>query len=220
MNFVDYRFLEETNRVADNARRDHKSKQKFFSRNVKKLRSEAAKKGVDLRLMPVGFEKRMENTSRFNFKTKAILWRIKWQFPQADAHYVEAKVSENKSITLLLEKYLHPTVADPVLKQKLKNYRGQEIGVFLRNHSTQHESFFKIDTSLTVKEALKEKVIIEYPTFHVVLLCHFSQYPTDTLSPIAKRRRLENHDSKLVHQIDNDSLDHCPKDNEGAKKCT
>ena len=24
----------------------------------------------------------------------------------------------------------------------------------------------------------------------------------------------------MVHQIDNDSLDHCPKDNEGAKKCT
>ncbi|CAB3993776.1 Hypothetical predicted protein [Paramuricea clavata] len=29
----DYRFLEEASRVADNARRDHKNKQKFFSRN-------------------------------------------------------------------------------------------------------------------------------------------------------------------------------------------
>jgi hypothetical protein len=32
---LDYRFLEEASRVADNARRDHKNKQKFFSRNVR-----------------------------------------------------------------------------------------------------------------------------------------------------------------------------------------
>jgi hypothetical protein len=107
------------------------------------------------------------------YRTKAILWRIKWEFPQANTHYVEAKyvfvfglwkcqgvhfvtgklkggfqiecyfcgvivinsrtllyflftslfsvhyrVSENKSIKSLLEKYLHPTLADPVFKQK------------------------------------------------------------------------------------------------------
>lgn len=35
---------------------------------VKKLKSEAAKKGVTLRLMPVGFKKRTENTSFFHYK--------------------------------------------------------------------------------------------------------------------------------------------------------
>ncbi|CAB4008987.1 Hypothetical predicted protein [Paramuricea clavata] len=55
--------------------------------------------------MPVGFQARLENTSCFHFKTKAILWRIKWEFPQANTHYVEAKVSEN-----------------PVFKQRLKGF--------------------------------------------------------------------------------------------------
>ncbi|CAB4008988.1 Box C D snoRNA 1 [Paramuricea clavata] len=72
--------------------------------------------------MPVGFQARLENTSCFHFKTKAILWRIKWEFPQANTHYVEAKVSESKSIKSLLEKYLHPTHADPVFKQRLKGF--------------------------------------------------------------------------------------------------
>lgn len=34
MCFIDYKFLEEANRVSDNARRDQKNKQKFFSKNV------------------------------------------------------------------------------------------------------------------------------------------------------------------------------------------
>ena len=44
-------------------------------------------------------------------------------------------------------------------------------------------SFFEIDKSVTVAEALKGKVIIEYPTFHVVLSQHLSEYPTDVSSP-------------------------------------
>ena len=32
--FIDYRFLEEANRVSDNALRDKKNKQKFLSKNV------------------------------------------------------------------------------------------------------------------------------------------------------------------------------------------
>jgi hypothetical protein len=34
-----------------------------------------------------------------------------------------------------------------------------------------------------VKEALEGKVVIEYPTFHVVLPRHFLEYPTDLSNP-------------------------------------
>ena len=44
-------------------------------------------------------------------------------------------------------------------------------------------SFYKIDTSMTVKEALEGKTVIEYPIFHIVLSGHFSDYPTDLSSP-------------------------------------
>ena len=44
-------------------------------------------------------------------------------------------------------------------------------------------SFFKIVKSVTVAEALKGKVVIEFPTFYVVLSRHLSKYPTDVSSP-------------------------------------
>ena len=57
------------------------------------------------------------------------LWRDSYQlknsailslYPFFSVHY---RVSENKSIKSLLEKYLHPTLADPVFKQKyILNY--------------------------------------------------------------------------------------------------
>ncbi|XP_028402138.1 box C/D snoRNA protein 1-like [Dendronephthya gigantea] len=214
----DYRLLEETNRVVDNAQRDHKRKKQFFSSNVKRLRVEAAKKGVNLRLMPVSFQKRKENTSFFHFKSKVIMWRIKWEFPQANTHYVEAKQSENVLIKTLLEKYLDPTNADPVFKQKLRVYRDAEIGIFLQNHSTQQRSFFKIDTLVTVKDALKGKMVIEYPTFHVVLSRHFSEYPTDISGPIVKRARVESQNDSSTSESD-DSSGPCLEDLGRVKKC-
>ncbi|CAB3979952.1 Hypothetical predicted protein [Paramuricea clavata] len=101
---------------------------------------------------------------------------------------------------------------------RLKIYCGEEIGVFIRNHSTQHSSFFKIDTSRTVKEALEGKEIIEYPTFHVVLSRHFSEYPTDISSPIGKRRRLDTQNINSDNPIDEGSV-LCPEDAEDVKEC-
>ncbi|XP_046852438.1 box C/D snoRNA protein 1-like isoform X2 [Xenia sp. Carnegie-2017] len=174
----DYRFLEEAGRIADNAQRDNLKKFKFYSNNARKLKNVAIQHGVHLQLMPVGFKKRTENTSFFHFKTKAIMWRVRWEFPQARTYYIDERVSENQLIDDLLEKYLHETKADPIIKHKLKIYGKGEIGVFLNDHSTQSGSFHKIETSMTLRDVLAGKVIIEYPTFHVVLPTYFTNYST------------------------------------------
>ena len=38
--------------------------------------------------------------------------------------------------------------------------------------------FYQLDTSRSIKECLAEKIIVEFPTFHVVLPSKVASYPT------------------------------------------
>lgn len=68
---------------------------------------------------------------------------------------------------------------DPVLQEKLQFYQSSDISgvrLFLKAEEKSGKKFFELDPSESLKENLRHKIIIEYPTIHVVLKQHSDCY--------------------------------------------
>lgn len=169
----DYRFLEDVARTADRVSRDI-----FLTRPKRKkyllfLKNRARKQGVYLRLLPCGFSKRRENSTVFDHRNQQFCWHVKLQFPQSQAEYVEKRVPDDKTINEILKPYIDPEKSDPVIRQRLKAYTQSQTGVqiLMRVENMQQNliRYYELDPSKSLVNNLRNKVIIEYPTLHVVL---------------------------------------------------
>ncbi|XP_078075146.1 uncharacterized protein znhit6 isoform X2 [Mustelus asterias] len=118
----DYRFLEDTGRMADIANRDQNAHRRSSSGLLNRMKNRARKYNIDLKLLPIGFSKRRENSTFFNMKKQMLYWHVKLVFPQSDTEYTAKRVSGSTTLEELLNKYIHPVEADPVIRQKLKIY--------------------------------------------------------------------------------------------------
>ena len=183
----DYRFLEDVSRCADNAVRDPKSRHKRFRNHIFGMKQKARRKGVQLRLMPVGMSKRKENTTYYNFREKCFFWRVKLIFVDADSQpaIIAQRVNENETVCDLLKKYMDPEQADPVTRQKLISYvlEGMEnLKIFFRDEiaNSNKQNYFPVDPKLTLMQNLKHRIIVEYPTFVVALARSADKYEAHT----------------------------------------
>ncbi|XP_029197977.1 box C/D snoRNA protein 1-like isoform X2 [Acropora millepora] len=179
----DYRFLEDVDRLAFTASHDSQRSWKRWGPEAFLLRRKAKESGVKLKLMPVGMSKRKENSSKFDKASKCVMWRVRWLFPQAGMEYVDNRISELTIMRDALMKYIDSKKADPVHKQSLKNYNAigvQGMSVFLRVEPLPASKlrFYQLDISRSIKECLAGKLIVEFPTFHVVLPSKVASYPT------------------------------------------
>lgn len=174
----DYRFLEESSRVAENAYRN-KSKLGIFSQrsclpgNVHQLQVRAGQKGVHLKILPKCFTKRRENTSQYHFKEKCIYWHILWDFVQAETKVHDERIPEKETLGRCLGRNLNPDTCEPELLSKLQFYQAaglRDICVLMaiEGKPAQDASYHQLDLSATIEDNLKGKTIIEYPTFLVV----------------------------------------------------
>lgn len=169
----DYRFLEDVARTADRVSRDT-----FLTRPKRKkylffMKNRARKQGIYLRLLPSGFSKRKENSTVFDHRNQQFCWHVKLQFPQSQAEYVEKRVPDDKTINEILKPYIDPEKSDPVIRQRLKAYTQSQTGVqiLMRVENTQQNliRYYELDPSKSLLDNLRNKVIIEYPTLHVLL---------------------------------------------------
>ncbi|XP_060058258.1 box C/D snoRNA protein 1 isoform X2 [Erinaceus europaeus] len=169
----DYRFLEDVARTADHISRDVVLKRPVSNKHMCFLKNRARRQGINLKLLPSGFTKRKENSTCFNKKKQQFCWHVKLQFPQSQAVYVEKRVPEDKTINEILRPYIDPEKSDPVIRQRLKVYiRSQtRVQIFMKVESMQQnlERYYELDPYKSLLDSLKNKVIIEYPTLHVVL---------------------------------------------------
>ncbi|XP_037063065.1 box C/D snoRNA protein 1 isoform X3 [Peromyscus leucopus] len=169
----DYRFLEDVARTADQVSRDtflrrpKRKKYLFFMKN------RARKQGIFLRLLPNGFSKRKENSTVFDHRKQQFFWHVKLQFPQSQAEYVEKRVPDDKTINEILKPYIDPEKSDPVIRQRLKAYVHSKTGVQIlmrvENMQQNFVRYYELDPNKSLLDNLRNKVIIEYPTLHVVL---------------------------------------------------
>nr|XP_006120324.1 box C/D snoRNA protein 1 isoform X2 [Pelodiscus sinensis] len=143
----DYCFLEDVGRMADGAVRDISLHRPTTNKSINYLRNRARKHNIYLKTLPIGFTKRRENTTTFNKKEQRFYWHLKLIFPQSHAEYIVKR----------LKIYTMSPPSDIQILMKIEN----------RQHNSV--SYDELDTSKSLRDNLKDKVVIEYPTLLVVL---------------------------------------------------
>ncbi|XP_033920019.1 box C/D snoRNA protein 1 isoform X1 [Melopsittacus undulatus] len=170
----DYRFLEDVGRAADAAARHLTVHNPTAKKLLYGLRNKARKCDIDLRTLPVGFTKRRENSTTFNYMEKKFYWHLKLIFPHSHAEYTLKGVPDDKTLADILKPYIDPVESDPVVCQRLKIYTVSpqsdvQILMKIENRKQNSVRYYELDASRSLLDNLKGKVIIEYPTFFVVL---------------------------------------------------
>ncbi|XP_062047631.1 box C/D snoRNA protein 1 isoform X1 [Lepus europaeus] len=169
----DYRFLEDVARTADHISRDIFLKRPISNKHMYFLKNRARRQGINLKLLPNGFTKRKENSTFFDKKKQQFCWHVKLCFPQSQAEYVEKRVPDDKTINEILKPYIDPEKSDPIIRQRLKTYVHSQTGVqiLMKVEYMQQNlvRYYELDPYKSLLDNLRNKVIIEYPTFHVVL---------------------------------------------------
>ncbi|XP_048207650.1 box C/D snoRNA protein 1 [Perognathus longimembris pacificus] len=169
----DYRFLEDVARTADHISRDIFLKRPTSNKHMFFMKNRARRQGITLKLLPNGFTKRKENSTYFDTRKQQFYWHVKLQFPQSQAEYTEKRVPDDKTINEILKSYIDPEKSDPVIRQRLKAYIRSQVGVQIlmkAEHMQQNLlSYYELDPHKSLLDNLRNKVIIEYPTLHIVL---------------------------------------------------
>lgn len=178
----DYRFLEDTGRMADSANRDKLVRAPTVTSRVKTLTTQARRMNITLRFLPVTFTKSRENSTIFVNKGKRFLWHLKLLFPQSESEFVEKRISDDRTLEQILTPYIHPTESEPVRRQKLKIYVRSpfsHVKVFMRAEGRKANSvrYQELDLTKSLRDNLRYKTVLEYPVLHVVLLERCQDYP-------------------------------------------
>ncbi|XP_048005991.1 box C/D snoRNA protein 1 [Leguminivora glycinivorella] len=189
----DYRLLEECARFVYGVKRDEKKRftriDKDLPVHLFKLKMAARDRGIALQFLAQNFTRHSLNTTRYNYKTNLISWRVEWIFPNAEpdmVKFVDEKCLETKRLSELLDKYLDVN-AEPFEGSKALTYY-KSVGfngvkVLLRAEKVKgcSRKFFELDPSETLAENLSGKCIVEFPLVFVVLKDH--AYNFDIITP-------------------------------------
>lgn len=144
-----------------------------------KLRNTAKSRRVTLKFLPYKFARRRNNSTYLNYKTNVIYWQIDWVFVSADnLKLTDKNVPEIAPISSILSKYLSKQ-NDDYLQEKLQYYQAADIPgirVLLKAEQKKGKKFYELDPTLTLMECLEKKLIIEYPTIHIILKDHLRDY--------------------------------------------
>ncbi|XP_067006733.2 box C/D snoRNA protein 1 [Anabrus simplex] len=181
----DYRLLEEVTRSVDSYVRDPL---KNYTRQFKdlpvhlyKLRAAATKRGTRLLFLPANFSRHKENTTYLNWKTQVISWRIEWVFSQSDIKHIDNRIEESCRLTELLDRHVDPAQCPRLLKEPLQFYQSaghSGISLLLKGENIRkaNSRFHLLDPSMTLRQALKGKAVVEFPTIYVILNNHKDAY--------------------------------------------
>lgn len=169
----DYRLLEDIQKTVTKYKKD--VNKRYTRHNTElpiqlhKLRGAAYNRGVTLQYLPQNFSKHKENTTYYDWKTRDLYWRIKWVFfgSTSEVTYVDERVLDKEKLGKIVSKYLSPSEQNPELEFY---YSAGHSGVTLLLKADKiPNKFYELEMDASLRENLRKKVIIEYPTIYVVL---------------------------------------------------
>lgn len=193
----DFKFLEDYNRQLDGIKRQKRNVVQSLNdlpNWLKKLKYEAFRRMIKLKILPAGFKRRLQNKTTYMYSTKEILWDIELVFVDLNLKSNKNKstednqmkritfhiqrVSENQKLNDLLSVYLKPAnlIDNQQLNSLLKFYYNateDEISILIK---LSFDNYLELDQKMTINECLKNKTIIEYPTILVVLKKNLKNY--------------------------------------------
>lgn len=98
---------------------------------------------------------------------------MEWIFVQAEnLKIVDEKCDENLNLSTILNQYLNP---EKYPNDSLKYYQSvglNGINLFLKADMKQGEKFYQLEMSSCLKECLRNKNIIEFPTIYIAFKDH------------------------------------------------
>ena len=187
----DFKFLDDYNRQIDGLKRQKRNIVQSLNdlpNWLQKLIYEANRRAIKLKILPAGFQRRLQNKTAFIYSTKELHWDIELIFTDLNSKQYDCKlmkkrlklhlnrVPENKVLKEVLDQFLKPTslIDNQNLNNLLKFYQeSDEISVLIKlsfNH------YIELDQQSKLNECLKYKTIIEYPTMLVILKKNLSNY--------------------------------------------
>lgn len=174
--FSDYRFLEEVKLVDDVAKRSKPPAPKLeLPQFLQTLQYQAGRRGVQLHILSPGMEKRRTNTTRYDGRMRTLQWHVEWRFPAAEgAKAADHRVHENTVVGDLLRGHLALQPGAAARHHALREYNEAGLGsltVLMRKERTPANAveYFEIDLTRPLRTQLAGKVLVEFPTFIVLL---------------------------------------------------
>lgn len=168
----------------------------------------AISRGIDLRLMPFGMQRRKENTSIFVRKTGTIYWRVQLVFPSAqygELEYVESRVSEKSTVNDVLALLFDADSIKAPIQHRLKAYMKERetLSVLLTNPGTpaNDRQFYSIARDMPLEKCLSGKSLIEFPVFTIILQSEAKNFNIVTTETDISTNEIDVTKEKVVSQL-------------------
>jgi HIT zinc finger len=165
----DYYFLEEATRFTKTIKNNDKISVKRLNSKFTSLKKAAVSRNVKFFFLNSALTKRKQNLSKYDRNKDEIFWHVEVIFPSADFK-TTLRINETNKIYEIVKNALefHKD------KKQLDFYRAQgmsKMRVLLKAEGLKKNfnRFYDLDVSKTLKSCLSNKVIVEYPTIHVIL---------------------------------------------------
>eukprot|EP00941_MAST-03F_sp_MAST-3F-sp1_P005335 g5335.t1 len=152
---------------------------------VYRFKKEALQRGVDLRLMQHGMERRKSNTSQFHVQRRkgkgeprvgVLYWRFEIVFPSAqhgEVRHVEEKVSESSTMNDIFDLIFTKTGKNAPTQHRLRVYiqQREELSVLMSYVDSPADAklWYSLDCNVPFSELFRGKTIIEFPEIMVLL---------------------------------------------------
>lgn len=184
----DYYFLEECTKFVEDRKRDHRKRFTCYNKNLPahlfRLRQAAADRGTMLRILLQNFSKRQKNTTYLEFKSGKILWRIEWCFPNGNETlvFIDENINEDSKLHDIVDKYLEPASNNNISGiNKLSYYQARGISgvqLLLKAEGIKQcrNRVIPLNVHDTLREALRGKTVVEFPTIYVVFKDQAEQF--------------------------------------------
>lgn len=171
MDFMnDYYFLEEATRFTKEIKGNITVKTpNRVNMRFSRLKKEASNRNIKLYFIYKGLTKRNKNQSSFKGQIQTIFWFVEFVFPNASNFVRHKKYNENTKVRDILQDLL-----DSSSDKELDFYRAEgvcKLRVLLKAEGLKNSSrrFYELNPKKSLNANLKGKLIVEYPTLHVLL---------------------------------------------------
>lgn len=171
----DYKFLEEAARLHDVAQRSEAPRPaRQLPLGLQNFVDEAQRRGIKYELLPPGMQRRKQNSSRFDRRSRTIFWHVHWCFPSVKESVHDLRVSEQTPLKQILQQHISLALGNSVKRHALRLY--SEAGLeklqilMMKEHCPANKpQFHQLDIDKFLRQQLSGKVVIEFPVLIVLL---------------------------------------------------